>query len=114
MEIKLKFSFYDHKEFVQFLNQLFYKDRDKLLLTINNIETMGIPIASRMKWTKKLGNNLYEIRSKRSTNIQRCLYFQVIDNQYVVTNAFTKKTNKTPRREIRKAINRRNQYLKMR
>lgn len=45
---------------------------------------------------KKLESNLYEIRSQRSSNIQRALYFQVQGTQYVITNAFTKKSQKTP------------------
>lgn len=60
---------------------------------------------------KKLENNLYEIRSKRASNIQRALYFQIQCTDYLITNAFTKKTQKTPESEKRIARNRRNQYF---
>nr|WP_240742640.1 type II toxin-antitoxin system RelE/ParE family toxin [Leuconostoc mesenteroides] len=51
------------------------------------------------------------LRSKRSSNIQRALYFQVKGSQYIITNAFTKKTQKTPENEKQIARNRRSQYL---
>lgn len=44
-----------------------------------------------------------EIRSKVSSNIQRALYFHVINNRYIITHGFTKKTQKTPRSEIKHA-----------
>ena len=60
---------------------------------------------------KKLENNLYEIRSKRALNIQRAIYFQVQGSQYLITNAFTKKTQKTPENEKKIARNRRSRYF---
>ena len=56
-------------------------------------------------------NNLYEIRSKRASNIQRAIYFNVKGSQYIITNAFTKKTQKTPENQKEIARNRRSQYL---
>ena len=52
---------------------------------------------------KKLDYEIYEIRSKHSNNIQRALYFHVNYNKYIVTHGFTKKTQKTPSREIQRA-----------
>lgn len=48
---------------------------------------------------QKLETNLYELRSKVSSNIQRVFYFHVVDNRYVITHGFTKKTDKTPENE---------------
>ncbi|WP_251547817.1 type II toxin-antitoxin system RelE/ParE family toxin [Limosilactobacillus caecicola] len=62
------------------------------------------------KWTKKLEDNLYEIRSKLASNIQQAIYFHWDGNQYIITHGFTKKTNKTPRREIRTGRRRRDDY----
>ena len=39
-----------------------------------------------MKWVKKLDNNLYEIRSKFGSNIQRAIYFQKVNNEYIITH----------------------------
>ena len=41
-----------------------------------------------------------EIRLKCPNSIQRALYFHVINNRYIITHGFTKKTQKTPKREI--------------
>ncbi|MFC6180543.1 type II toxin-antitoxin system RelE/ParE family toxin [Lactiplantibacillus daowaiensis] len=38
----------------------------------------------------KTDPNLFEIRSKQSTNIQRVIYFHFFENHYVITHAFTK------------------------
>lgn len=109
---KFEFNYFDWNEFRQFLDKLPDKDAAKLIATIQNIENNGILIAERQLWIKKLENNLYEIRSKRSSNIQRAIYFQVQGNQYVISNAFTKKTQKTPENEKKLARNRRSLYLK--
>lgn len=103
------FEFYTrpngHNEFVEFYHSLPVKDREKLLAIISMIEEHGLLVAQRMEWIKKLDNEIFEIRSKVSSNIQRALYFHVVDNRYVVTHGFTKKTQKTPSGEIMKAKN---------
>ena len=91
----MEFSYYDWNEFKNFLDQLSDKDAAKLIATIQNIETYGLIISERQQWIKKLESNLYEIRSQRSSNIQRALYFQVQGTKYVIINAFNKKSQKT-------------------
>lgn len=108
---KVEFDYYDWNEFKQFLDQLPDKDAAKLIATIQNIENNGLIIAERQLWVKKLENNLYEIRFKRASNIQRAIYFQVQGSQYLITNAFTKKTQKTPENEKKIARNRRSRYF---
>ena len=88
---KFEFDYQDWAEFEQFLDQLPDKDAAKLIATIQNIENNGLLVAERQLWVKKLENNLYEIRSKRASNIQRAIYFKVKGSQYIITNAFTKK-----------------------
>lgn len=90
-------------EFINFIYSLPDKDRIKLLKTIEKIENNGFPNAIRMEWVKKLDNNVYEIRSKLGSNIQRAIYFQKVNNEYIITHGFTKKTQKTPPREIEHA-----------
>ena len=41
-----------------------------------------------------------EICLKCPNSIQKALYFHVINNRYIITHGFTKKTQKTPKREI--------------
>jgi len=49
---------------------------------------------------KEADNNLYELRSKVGSNIQRAMYFHVEENDYIITHGFTKKSQKTPLKEI--------------
>ena len=67
------------------------------------IEEAGILVAIQLEWVKKLDSEINEIRSKVSSNIQRALYFHVKNNQYIITHGFTKKTQKTPIKEIERA-----------
>lgn len=66
----------------------------------------------KMKWVKKLKSvdNLYEIRSAVHGNQQRAIYFKVVEDEYVITHGFTKKSQKTPLKEIKKAKRRKNKY----
>ncbi|WP_244856271.1 type II toxin-antitoxin system RelE/ParE family toxin [Veillonella orientalis] len=92
-----------HNEFEEFYNSLPVKDRNKLRATIEMIEEAGIQAAIQLEWVKKLDSEINEIRSKVSSNIQRVLYFHVKNNQYIITHGFTKKTQKTPIKEIERA-----------
>ena len=92
-----------HNEFGEFYNSLPVKDRNKLRATIEMIEEAGIQAAIQLEWVKKLDSEINEIRSKVSSNIQRALYFHVKNNQYIITHGFTKKTQKTPIKEIERA-----------
>ena len=92
-----------HNEFEEFYNSLPIKDRNKLRATIDMIEEAGIQAAIQLEWIKKLDHQIYEIRSKVSSNIQRALYFHIKNNQYIITHGFTKKTQKTPIKEIIRA-----------
>ena len=92
-----------HNEFEEFYNSLPVKDRNKLRATIEMIEEAGIQAAIQLEWIIKLDSEINEIRSKVSSNIQRALYFHVKNNQYIITHGFTKKTQKTPIKEIERA-----------
>ena len=81
----------------------FKKDKQKLLPTINMVQEQGLLVAQRMEWIKKIDNDIFEIRSKVSSNIQRALYFHVTDERYIITHGFTKKTQKTPVNKIKHA-----------
>jgi len=101
---KISFESYErpngHDEFKEWYSQLPKKDRAKLLRTIEETESQGLLVAQRLKWVKKIDTNLYELRSKIGSNIQRGLYFHVDTGRYVITHGFTKKTEKTPKGEI--------------
>lgn len=104
----------DNDLFDGFLKTLDEKQADKIVERLIQIENHGLQTAIKMKWVKKIDKNLYEIRVKFSSNIQRVFYFQKENNQYVITHGFTKKTQKTPPKEITRAKRLRDQYLRRR
>ena len=48
-------------------------------------------------------DGIFEIRCKVGNNISRVLYFFYFEGKIVLTNGFTKKTQKTPIEEIKLA-----------
>lgn len=104
---KIEFETYKrpngHDEFSEWIKELPKKDRAKMYRVINDIENFGMLIAQRLKWVKKIDKNLYELRSKVGSNIQRAIYFYVDDTRFVITHGFTKKTDKTPLTQIKHA-----------
>lgn len=113
---KPQFDFIKRKdgtsEFEDFLSSIPEKDSAKLLATIGRTEEYGLLVAQRMEWIKKLDADLYELRSKVGSNIQRAIYFQKVGNEYLITHGFTKKQQKTPKSEINHAKWVREQYEK--
>lgn len=101
------FEFYTrpngHNEFLEFIDQLPLKDKAKLMTMIYQVQEHGIQVSLQMEWVKKIDSDIFEIRSKVSSNIQRALYFHVSNNRYVITHGFTKKNQKTPKSEIKRA-----------
>lgn len=107
MDDKPKFQAYSYDGkstyFEEFLDSIPNKDAIKLLQVIHNIEELGMLVAMQQKWVKRLDDDIFEIRSKVASNIQRALYFQKVNQEYVITHGFTKKTQKTPKKEIERA-----------
>ena len=81
-----------------FLDTLDDKMLAKLLGTISLLETNGTQL--REPYFKSLGDGIFELRAKQSSNITRILYFFVVGHQIILTNGFVKKTQKTPPEEI--------------
>ena len=63
-----------------------------------------------IKGTKYKG--LYELRIRLGSDASRIFYFTYNRNMFVLLNGFLKKTNKTPKGELEKAISYRNDYEK--
>ena len=51
-----------------------------------------------------------ELRTRHGSDYYRIFYFAFTGRKFVLLHAFLKKTRKTPKREIRVAINRLNDY----
>ncbi|WP_411162804.1 type II toxin-antitoxin system RelE/ParE family toxin [Lactobacillus johnsonii] len=112
---RLNFEFYTrpngHTEFQEYLSELNEKERAKLLARIYMISLNGIKVGIEHDWVKPLEKNLYEIRSRVSNNQYRGIYFHVDGDHYVITHGFTKKTRKTPLKEIEHAKTLRTEYF---
>ena len=80
------------------IRSLDVKMKAKTLKTIELLENSGT--ALREPYSKSLGNGVFELRIKQGSDITRVLYFFYVGNKAVLTNGFTKKTNKTPREQI--------------
>lgn len=111
-EYNFIFSYFNEKEFIEFLDSLEEADSAALTTRMDRIQQLGFQEAKKLKWIKRLDKNLFEIRAYGSNNIQRAIYFKAEKGVYVVTHAFVKKTQKTPIREIKKGVGRRKTYLK--
>lgn len=70
----------------------------KTLRTIDLLERNGYQL--REPYSKSIGDGLFELRTKQGSDITRVLYFFFIGNKAILTNGFTKKTNKTPKSEL--------------
>lgn len=83
--------------------------KDKIYWTLRLIET--VPRISE-KYLKKLTgtDGLYEIRIEHGSNIFRIFCFFDEGKLVILLNGFAKKTQKTPAREIERALRLREQY----
>lgn len=68
--------------------------------------------ALREPYAGYIGNGIWELRTKQSSNIARVLYFTFQDNKIILLNGFIKKTQKTPPGEIALAEKYRADYLR--
>ena len=60
--------------------------------------------------SKYIREGIYELRVHHKDKISRSFYFYYINQQIVFTHGFIKKTEKTPIKEIEKAIKLKNEY----
>lgn len=94
----------------EFLLSLDDKMRAKMVHMMEILEDKGTQL--REPYTKPLGDGIFELRCKQSSNITRALFFFYVGGKIIVTNGFTKKTQKTPPGEIRLAKKRRSDYIR--
>lgn len=59
-----------------------------------------------MPHTRPMGDGLFELRLKAAEGITRVFFCTVVDRQVVVLHQFVKKSEKTPKRELKIAQNR--------
>ena len=83
----------------------------KYFYKIGLLESFGplLPEPHAKKVDKREG--IYELRFKGSDGQVRVLYFFFDKDQIILTNGFIKKSNKLPKGELEKAIQRRRIYI---
>ncbi len=93
----------------EYLSSLDKKIKAKLLREIDLLQQVGNEL--REPYSKHLIDGIFELRAKQGNNISRILYFFIINQKIILTNGFTKKTQKTPTKEINLAKKYREIYL---
>ena len=61
---------------------------------------------------KYMKNGLYELRVKAGSDISRIFYFFFSNEDIILTNGFIKKTQKTPKKELDKALEYKDDHLR--
>lgn len=87
------------------LDALPIDQRARFLRVAELIEAKGLDRV-REPYVKHLKGPLWEIRMRGRDGISRALYVTATGQRVVVVRVFVKKTQKTPRREIRLALER--------
>lgn len=93
----------------KYLLSLNPKSRSKILEAMDYLETFGIDL--KEPYVKYLGNKIFELRAKDHGGIYRVLYFAASEKRFIMLHGFTKKTQKTPKKEIMIALNRKKEFL---
>lgn len=77
----------------------------QVIYQINILEKLGTRAGKN--FTRFIGNDIWELRPGK----RRILFFIWKNNEIVLLHAFYKKTNKTPKKEIERAIVEMNDWL---
>ena len=100
-----------HSPVEEFLDTLSTKQALKTAWVINLVEDMGVVPAQYFQKMRST-DDLWEIRAKVAGNIFRFLGFFDGRKLVVLSHAFQKKTQKTPRQAIRLAEERKRDYFR--
>ncbi len=87
----------------EWLKQLPQKDRKLIGTDIRSVE-YGWPIG--MPTCKAMGNGLYEVRTNLSSGQSARVLFCIHKSQMVLLHGFIKKTQKTPKKDLELALER--------
>ncbi len=109
MKVREVIAFKDY--FEKFLSKQPKKVQDKIFKIIEAIETLERVPSNYLKHLTGT-NGLYETRIKLGSNIWRVFCFFDGDRLVVLMNGFQKKTQKTPKNEIEKALKIMAEYYK--
>lgn len=91
-----------------FLLSLNEKMRAKAAKEIRILSEYGNRL--REPYSKHIQEGIFELRIKFASDISRIFYFFFDGDKIILTNGFVKKTQKTPKEEIEKAIKYKEDY----
>jgi phage-related protein len=107
MKVREVIAYENH--FEEFLLEQPKKVQDKIFKIIEAIETLERIPSNYLKSLEKT-NGLYEARIQLGSNIWRVFCFFDKGKLVILLNGFQKKTQKTPKNEIEKALKLMNKY----
>ncbi len=81
----------------QFIDGLNPKMQAKAMYSLALLEEFGNQL--REPFSKPIGDGIFELRIKFSSDITRIFYFFVVDNKIILTNGFIKRRLKRQRRK---------------
>ncbi len=90
----------------EYINGLPVKKQANIFRVFDLVEEYGIQLGP--PYIKKIDGKIWELRP----GSERILYFVFSGRKFVLLNGFTKKTKKTPKKEIRIAQKRQKDYEK--
>ena len=93
----------------EFVNSLNIRSQRRFFDVVELLETFGRSLA--FPHAKYIGEEIFELRYESIEGAIRVLYFFFDREKAVLTNGFIKKSNKTPRKEKDKAVERRAVYF---
>lgn len=96
--------------FIDFLKSVPEKMQDKIIKTIEYVETLQMVPEKYLKHIEGT-KGLYEVRAKFSSDIVRVFCFFDGEKLVVLLSGFQKKTQKTPKNEIDKALRLMHEYF---
>ncbi len=106
---KKRTLFFFQNYFEKFYKNQIPKVQHKILWTLKIIEEIDRIPEIYLKYLKNT-KGLYEIRVQVANNIFRIFCFFDAGNMIIIGNGFQKKTQKTPKQEIEKALQIKQEY----
>jgi len=105
----MKVDFYNdelYNEFMQWPDGI----KGRFMRVVQMLEEYGSNLG--MPYTRSMCKGLFEIRAKGKEGIGRAFFCYIKDNRAIILHGFIKKTEKTPRKELRLAKRRMDELLR--
>lgn len=110
LDIVIKFYEIDSKcPVAEFLDEMSdQKLKEKTVKSIMQLSDLGKN--ARPPLSEYVGDGIYELRTKQSSNISRIFFYFIHGNDIIMTNGYIKKSQKMDSREFKRAKQYRDEY----